>query len=231
MTMITITWYGHAAFAITDAATSLLIDPFLTGNPSAAVTAEALTPTAILVTHGHNDHLGDAVDISKRTGAPIIATYELGLFLGNKGANVIPGNIGGTVTTGDAEVKFVPAVHSSTVDDDGSFVAPSTPAGFVIRLNGKNLYIAGDTALFGDMDLIGDEDLDVAIVPIGGQYTMDAGDAVKAVARLRPKVVIPGHFNTFPTIASDPFAFADAVAASTKAKSIVLNPGQSTEIQ
>jgi L-ascorbate metabolism protein UlaG (beta-lactamase superfamily) len=228
--MTTITWYGHAVFAIADGATNLLIDPFLTGNPTAAVPADAVTATAILVTHGHSDHLGDAVDISKRTGAPIIATYELGLFLGNKGVNVIPGNIGGTVSAGDAEVKFVPAVHSSTVDDNGSFVACSAPSGFVIRLNGKTIYVAGDTALFGDMDLIGDEDLDVAIIPIGGQYTMDAADAVKAVAKLRPEIVIPGHYNTFPTIASDPVAFADAVTASTKARVVVLEPGQSTEV-
>lgn len=228
--MTTITWYGHAAFSIADGDTTLLVDPFLTGNPTAAIAASDVAPTAILVTHGHSDHLGDAVGISKRTGAPIVATYELGLFLGNKGVNVTPGNIGGTVTVGEATVKFVPAVHSSTVDENGSFVAASVPTGFVVRLSGKTVYVAGDTALFGDMELIGDEGLDVAIIPIGGQYTMDSADAVRAVAKLRPKTVIPGHFNTFPTIASDPAAFAEAVAASTKARTVVLEPGQSTEV-
>ncbi|XVV15050.1 metal-dependent hydrolase [Actinoplanes sp. CA-131856] len=228
--MITITWYGHAAFAIRSGADNLLIDPFLTGNPTATVTPEALAPTAILVTHGHSDHLGDAVDISRRTGAPIVAAYELGLHLGGKGVNVIPGNIGGTITVGDASVKFVPAVHSSTVDDNGSFVAASIPTGFVIRMGGVTVYVAGDTALFGDMDLIGDENLDVAILPIGGQYTMDATDAVRAVVRLRPSVVIPGHFNTFPTIATDPSAFSKAVAASTEARVVVLEPGQSVDL-
>lgn len=228
--MTTVNWYGHAVFTIVDGPTTLLIDPFLTGNPTAAIAADDLHPTAILVTHGHSDHLGDAVDISKRTEAPIIANYELALFLGAKGVNVTPGNIGGTVTAGEATVKFVPAVHSSTVDDDGSFVAASAPNGFVVRLAGKTFYVAGDTALFGDMELIGDEGIDVAIMPIGGQYTMDPADAVKAVARLRPTIVIPGHYNTFPTIAQDPAAFADAVAASTKARTVILEPGQSTEV-
>lgn len=229
--MTTITWYGHAAFGITDGDTSLLVDPFLTGNPTAAVAAGDVMPTTILVTHGHSDHLGDAADISKRTGAPVVAAYELGLFLGAQGVNVTPGNIGGTVAAGEVAVKFVPAVHSSAVGgEDGSFAAPCVPAGFVVRLNGKTIYVAGDTALFGDMELIGDEGLDVAIIPIGGQYTMDAADAVKAVAKLRPKIVIPGHYNTFPTIAADPAAFAAAVAASTKARVIVLEPGQSAEV-
>jgi L-ascorbate metabolism protein UlaG (beta-lactamase superfamily) len=227
--MTTITWYGHAAFTIADGDTTLLIDPYLTGNPTAAIAAGDVAATAILVTHGHSDHLGDAVDISRRTGAPIVATYELGLFLGTKGVNVTPGNIGGTVTAGEATVKFVPAVHSSTMDENGSLAAASVPTGFVVRLNGTTVYVAGDTALFGDMELIGDEGLDVAIIPIGGQYTMDATDAVKAVAKLRPKTVIPGHFNTFPTIAADPAAFAEAVAAATKARVVVLQPGQSMD--
>lgn len=229
--MITVTWYGHAAFGISGGETSLLVDPFLTGNPAAAAAPDDLAPTAILVTHGHSDHLGDAAAISKRTGAPVVATYELGLYLGAQGVNVTPGNIGGTVAAGEAAVKFVPAVHSSAVDgQDGSFAAASVPAGFVIRLHGTTVYVAGDTALFGDMDLIGDEGLDAAVIPIGGQYTMDAADAVKAVARLRPKTVIPGHYNTFPTIAADPAAFAAAVAASTRARAVVLEPGQSAEI-
>jgi len=226
----TITWYGHAVFTVTDGSTTLLIDPFLTGNPTAAVTADALEPTAILVTHGHSDHLGDAVEISRRTGAPIIAVYELALFLAGKGVTVTPGNIGGTVAAGDAVVKFVPAVHSSTIDEDGEFIPAGVPAGFVIRLSGKSIYFAGDTALFQDMELIGDEGLDVAILPIGGQYTMGAAEAVKAVAKLRPKVVIPGHFNTFPTIAADPVAFSREVSASTEARTVVLEPGQSTAI-
>src|SRR2546421_9026427 len=148
--MSTITWYGHAVFTIADGDTILLTDPWLTGNPTAAIAADDLAPTAILVTHGHSDHLGDAVGISKRTDAPIVAAYELALFLGSKGVNVTPGNIGGTVSAGSATVKFVPAVHSSTVDEDGSFVAASVPSGFVIRLGGKTIYVAGDTALFQD---------------------------------------------------------------------------------
>ncbi|MFI5610391.1 metal-dependent hydrolase [Amycolatopsis sp. NPDC051903] len=228
--MTTVTWYGHAVFTIAHEDTVLLVDPFLTGNPTAAIAADELNPTAILVTHGHSDHLGDAFDISKRTDAPIVAAYELGLFLGAKGVNVTPGNIGGTVTAGAATVKFVPAVHSSTVDDNGAFVAASVPSGFVVRLGGRTIYVAGDTALFQDMELIGDEGLDVAILPIGGQYTMDAADAVKAVAKLRPKVVIPGHYNTFPTIAADAVAFSEAVAAATRAKTVILEPGQSTEV-
>ncbi|HJP73937.1 MAG TPA: metal-dependent hydrolase [Pseudonocardiaceae bacterium] len=228
--MTTVTWYGHAVFAISHENTVLLVDPFLTGNPMAAVAADDLNPTAILVTHGHSDHLGDAFQISQRTDAPIVAAYELGLYLEAKGARVIPGNIGGTVAAGSATVKFVSAVHSSTVDDNGAFVAASVPSGFVVRLGGRTIYVAGDTALFQDMELIGEEGLDVAILPIGGQYTMDVADAVKAVVKLRPKIVIPGHYNTFPTIAADPIAFAEAVAAATRVTTVVLEPGQSTEI-
>ena len=154
--------------------TNLLIDPFLTGNPTAAVAADAVAPTAILVTHGHVDHLGDYVDISKRTGA--------------------------------------------------------RRPDFVIRLNGKTVHVAGDTALFGDRDLIGDENLDVAIIPIGGQYTMDATDASRPSPSCVRRFVIAGHYNTFPTIGSDPVAFAEAVAASTKARAVVLEPGQSAEV-
>lgn len=230
-TMTTITWYGHAAFTLASGADLLLIDPFLTDNPTAATTSEALDPTAILVTHGHADHLGDALDISKRTGAPIIANYELALFLGRKGANVIPGNIGGTVVAGGARVKFVPAVHSSTVDENDVLVAATAPCGFVVRLGGKTIYVAGDTALFGDMDLIGDESLDVAVIPIGGQYTMDPGDALRAVAKLRPALVIPGHYNTYPPIEQDPHAFAEAVTnAKSRTKATVLDPGQSVTV-
>ncbi|MCU1509073.1 MAG: beta-lactamase domain protein [Glaciihabitans sp.] len=224
---VTITWLGHAAFLLEAGDTRVLVDPFLTGNPTATVTAEEVDPTVILITHAHNDHVGDALAISKRTGAKIIATNELGVYLGKQGADAVGANIGGTVAFEGGTVKFVAAVHTSAFDDGTEFVAPGAAAGLVVRLAGKTVYLAGDTALFGDMALIGTEGLDVAIVPIGGHYTMDPSDAVLAVGLLHPVVAIPCHFNTFPMIEQDADVFATNVSAGTDAVPVVLVPGES----
>ncbi|MBX6753791.1 metal-dependent hydrolase [Thermorudis peleae] len=221
---VTVRYLGHAAFVIEADGKQVVIDPFLTGNPLAAAKPEELSPVAILVTHAHNDHVGDAVAISKRTKAPIIATFELGSYLASQGAEAIPANHGGTVKFDGGSAKLVPAWHTSTYGD--TFAAPGVPAGFVVRFGGKVLYFAGDTCLFGDMALIGEEGLDLAVLPIGDHFTMGPADAVRAVKLLKPRVVIPCHYNTFPPIQQDPHAFKRDVEAQTEAVCVVLAPGE-----
>ncbi|GBD16928.1 Hydroxyacylglutathione hydrolase [bacterium HR26] len=221
---VTVRYLGHAAFALEAEGKQVVIDPFLTGNPMAAAKPEDLNPVAILLTHAHADHVGDSVTISKRTGAPVIATFELGSYLAQQGAETIAANHGGTVRFEGGSVKFVPAWHTSSYGEQ--FLAPGVPAGLVVRFGGKTMYFAGDTCLFGDMALIGEEGLDLAVVPIGDFYTMGPADAVKAVKLLKPSVVIPCHYNTFPPIQQDAEAFKREVEAATSARCVVLRPGE-----
>lgn len=221
-----IRWLGHSCFLLSANGVQVLIDPFLTGNPAAAALADEVETTQILVSHGHADHVGDVVAISKRTGANIIATFELAAWLaaqgagdGNQGAN-----IGGTVEFEGGSAKLVPAIHTSQVDGGPATVAN----GFVVGMGGKTVYHLGDTALTYDFKLVADRTpVDVALVPIGGFYTMDAGDAATAVELIRPKQVIPMHFNTFPPIGADPQAFKAAVEERTDSEVVVLEPGGS----
>jgi L-ascorbate metabolism protein UlaG (beta-lactamase superfamily) len=226
---VTITWLGHAAFTIADGTETVLIDPWLTGNPAASVTAEEVEPTLIAVTHGHADHLGDAAAISRRTGAPIVAINELAVHLARtENVEVLPANFGGTVRHGAASVKLVPAMHTSAIDTGESFVAVTAATGVVVRLDGKAVYHAGDTAIFGDMALIGEEGLDVAIIPIGGTYTMDPADAARAVKLLQPRIAIPNHFNTFPQLQHDPEELARYLRSHAEVRALA--PGESTTI-
>ncbi|MDD1770686.1 MAG: metal-dependent hydrolase, partial [Methanomassiliicoccales archaeon] len=173
------------------------------------------------------DHLGDAIDISKRTGAPILGTYELATYAEGKGAKVLDGHIGGTVKTPICTVKMFNAIHSSSVS--GGLL--SVPSSFVISIDSVNIYHAGDTALFGDMALISDEfELDAALVPIGGHYTMDADDAVRAEALLRARHVIPMHYNTHGLILTDPKEFARKIADQGIGECVVLEPGGSWDV-
>ncbi len=221
---VTVRFLGHAAFALEAGGKQVVVDPFLTGNPMAAAKPEDLKPVAILLTHAHADHVGDSVAISKRTGAPVIATFELGTYLAQQGAETIAANHGGTVRFDGGSVKFVPAWHTSSYGEQ--FLAPGVPAGLVVRFGGKTIYFAGDTCLFGDMALIGEEGLDLAVLPIGDHFTMGPADAVKAVKLLKPSVVIPCHYNTFPPIQQDPQAFKREVEAATSARCVVLQPGE-----
>jgi L-ascorbate metabolism protein UlaG (beta-lactamase superfamily) len=220
-----IRFLGHACFELSDGDTSVLVDPFLSGNPSAAVTADELDPTHIFLTHGHSDHYGDIEAIAKRTGAQVVAIVEIANELGEAGVeNVSDPNMGGTVEFDDVWVRLVPAWHTSTTP--GGTV--SIPAGMVIGLGGKVVYHLGDTALFSDLRLPGERDsIDVALIPIGGHYTMDRIDAVKAAGLVGASTVIPCHYDTFPPIETDSAAFKSEVEAQTSSKVELLQPGES----
>jgi L-ascorbate metabolism protein UlaG (beta-lactamase superfamily) len=216
-----IRFLGHACFELTDGDTRVLIDPFLTGNPKAAAEASELEPTHIFLTHGHADHYGDVLDIAKRTGAQTVAITELAGELQGEGVeNVTDPNLGGTVEFSGVSVRLVPAWHTSTTPKG----TVNTPAGLVISLGGKIVYHLGDTALFGDLQLVGKRDkIDVALMCIGGHYTMDRHDAVVAADLVGAGTVIPCHYNTFPPIETDAEAFKSEVKASDV---VILEPGE-----
>lgn len=229
--MARLTYLGHSAFLLEAGGSSVAIDPFLAGNPAAARQANELNPRTILLTHAHNDHVGDTVAIAKRTGAKVIATHELATWLGTQGvADAIGANHGGTVAFDGGTTKFVPAWHTSAYLHDGTFVAPGVPAGHVVRFGGATIYFAGDTCLFGDMVLIGEEGLDAAVLPIGDHFTMGPTDAVRAVKLLQPRLVIPCHYNTFPPIRQDAAAFQRMVEEQTDARCAPLAPGAAIDV-
>ena len=220
-----IRFLGHACFELSDGDTRVLIDPFLTGNPKAAVEAGEVDPTHIFLTHGHADHIGDTVDIAKRTGAQVVAIVELANEIGESGVeNVADPNIGGTVEFDGGWVRLTPAWHTA-VSPNGT---AHTPAGLVINLGGKTVYHLGDTALFSDLALPGRrDDIDVALMCIGGHYTMDRHDAVTAAELVGAKQVIPCHYDTFPPIETDAEAFKSDVSAS---EVVVLEPGDTHSV-
>ncbi len=221
-----ITWLGHSAFTIKSGDTDILIDPFLTGNPKASTTADAVNPTHILLSHGHQDHFGDLVDVATRTGATVVAPTEIADELQSEHGleKVLDPNIGGTVTFDWGWVKMTPAWHTSTTPKG----TVSTPMGLLIGLEDKVIYFTGDTALFSDMQLVArrGDGVDIAILPIGGHYTMDRHDAVAAVEFISPKTVIPCHFGTFPPVETDAEAFKADVESSTGATAVILAPGE-----
>ena len=219
-----IRFLGHACFELSDGDTRVLIDPFLTGNPKAAVEAADVDPTHIFLTHGHADHLGDTVDLAKRTGAQVVAIVELANEIGESGVdNVSDPNIGGTVEfDGGLWVRYVPAWHTA-VSPSGT---PHTPAGIVVGIGGKIVYHLGDTGLFSDLALPGRrDDIDVALMCIGGHYTMDRHDGVRAAELVGAQRIIPCHYGTFPPIETDAEAFKREVETSTDAKVVILEPG------
>jgi L-ascorbate metabolism protein UlaG (beta-lactamase superfamily) len=220
-----IRFLGHAAFELSDGDTSVLVDPFLTGNPKAAVSADDLSPTTILLTHGHADHIGDTVAIAKRAGAPVVAIVELANEIGGEGVDVFDPNYGGTVEFDWGWVRLVPAWHTA-VSPNGT---PHMPAGLVISFGGKTVYHLGDTALFSDLGLVPErDDIDVALMCIGGHYTMDRHDAVKAAELVKAGTVIPCHYDTFPPIETDAEAFAaDVGSSSAPSDVVILAPGES----
>lgn len=222
---IEITWLGHATWQVKTEQHTLLIDPFFEGNPAAKISAADVNCDYILVSHGHGDHVGDAAAIANRCNATVISNYDLCQWLANKqGVKQTLGmNLGGSVTLPFGRVKMTIAHHSSMLPD-GSY--GGNPCGFVLFLPKKTIYFACDTALFGDMKTIGDLGLDLAILPIGDLYTMGPEDAVEAVKLLRPKHIIPSHYNTWPPIAQDPHAWGKMVDHHTTSQVCVLSVGE-----
>jgi len=214
---------GHACFTLTDGDTTLLIDPFLTGNPNAAASADEVDATTLLLTHGHQDHYGDIVSIAKRTGATVVAITEIAGEISGEGVDVRDCNLGGTASFDWGWVKLVPAWHTSTTPKG----TVTTPAGLLINFAGKVVYHLGDTCLFSDMRLVGKRNpIDIALMCIGGHYTMDRHDAVDAVELIGAKTVIPCHYNTFPAIETDAHAFKSDVESATGCTVVVLEPGE-----
>lgn len=228
--MAELTYHAHASYSLTDGSHDLLFDPFITGNPLATISADELNPDYILLTHGHGDHIGDAVPIARRSGATIIASFELANYCEAQGAETHDLGIGGAYTFPFGRVKLTHATHSSSVTtDDGTIVYLGNPAGIIVRFEGKTIYNTGDTGLFGDMALIGRlEKPDVVIMPIGDNYTMGIDDAVEAVRMIGAGTVIPVHYNTFPVIEQDPAEFVDKVG--DLARCVVLQPSESVAL-
>ena len=225
--MASIRFLGHASWELTDGGTTVLVDPWLSGNPKAAAEAGDVSADAILLTHGHFDHYGDTIDIAKRTGAAVLAITELAGeitgILGEEHAVHNP-NMGGTVEFDWGWVRVVPAWHSGT--SPNGTVHP--PAGLVVNFGGTTFYFVGDSALFSDLALPGKRSpIDVAVIPIGGHFTMDRFDAVEAAKLIGARTVIPSHFNTFPPVATDAGAFKADVEGATDSQVVVLEPGES----
>src|SRR5262245_29339798 len=231
-----IKFHGHSCFELSDGGVTVLVDPFLKpNNPAAVATADEVEPTHIALSHGHADHVADAVPLAKRTGAHCVAIVELAKWLDGQGvAEVSDPNFGGTVEFDWGSISIVPAWHTNTIPgsaespfsaEHGIAIGPA--AGLVIKLGGTTVYHAGDTCLFGDMKLIGERrEIDVALLPIGGHYTMDRRDAAVAAELVDAGTVIPMHYDTFPAIEADAEAFKADVEANTSSRVVVLAPGE-----
>lgn len=224
-----LTWLGHGSWLLETGTHSILLDPFLNDSPTSPVKAEDLSPDYILISHGHFDHLSDAASIANRTQAPLVAIYEIAEWFQKQHgvANTVGMNLGGAVQLPFGSVKMTNALHSSQLPD-GSY--GGNPAGFLVKLEEVTLYFACDTALFGDMQLIGQAGIDIAVLPIGDLFTMGPDDAVAATKLIQPKRVLPAHYNTWPPIEQDAEAWAAKVREQTDAEPIVTEPGQSVSL-
>ena len=219
-----LTWLGHGSWSIAAGGQNVLLDPFLDENPSATVKAADVAADVILVSHGHFDHVADVAAIANRTGATVVANYEIAdWFAKNHGVNNTLGmNLGGGVDLEFGRVKMTLAQHSSQLPD-GSY--GGNPGGFLVTIDAKKIYFACDTALFHDMKLIGESGIDLAVLPIGDLFTMGPDDSIAAIKLINPKQVAPAHYNTWPPIEQDANAWAERVKSETTAAPIVLEPG------
>lgn len=227
-----VTFLGHAACLIEANGTRLVIDPFLRGNPKAALQPEELQVDVVLVTHGHQDHLGDSVEIAKKSDALLIGVHELALYCQALGVKKVHGmSIGGAYNFEFGRIKMVPALHSSALVADGQITYLGAACGYVIQMDQLTIYHAGDTGLFSDMALIGEEfAIDLAILPIGDNYVMGPGDAVRASQLLLPKRVLPIHYDTFPVIRQDVQKFKEQVEEVLGLEVLALHPGESISL-
>lgn len=221
-----LTWYGHATLGLETGGYKLIVDPFFSGNPAASTSPKAVEADFILISHGHGDHVGDGIDIAKRTGATVISNDEIANWFAAHGVKKVHGqHLGGGYRHPFGYLKLTLALHGSALPDGSN---GGNPCGFLLTTNdGRKIYLAQDTGLFGDMKLIGEEGLDLALVPIGDNYTMGPDDALRAVKLLEPKVVIPIHYNTFDLLKQDENAWAERVQKETKTKVVILKPGES----
>ncbi len=223
---IVLTFHGHATFSLNLNGTQIVVDPFFAGNnPQATRSVDDVAADVILQTHGHGDHIADTIPLAKRTGAKVIANFEIANWLGAKGIqNTHAQHLGGGFRHDFGYVKMTVALHGSGLPD-GAY--GGMPGGFVISAGGKNIYFAGDTALFSDMSLIGAVGVDLAVLPIGDNFTMGPDDALQAVKFIKPKVVVPCHYNTWPPIQQDANAWAKRVTAETDTQAIVMKVEES----
>ncbi|KNZ68273.1 beta-lactamase domain-containing protein [Thermincola ferriacetica] len=221
---------GHAAFLLEAGEVRLAVDPFITDNPTAPCSVNDVNAGWILITHGHFDHFGDTLEIAAKNSATVISVAEIAKYCADKGVQAHGMHIGGSHDFGKFTVKLTMALHGSSI---GSSPAQylGNPCGFLITINGKTIYHAGDTGLFGDMELIGRlHVIDYALLPIGDNFTMGPRDALEAVRMLRPKKVIPMHYNTWELINQNPKQFQETVERETGIPVIILQPGESINI-
>lgn len=225
--MMQVSYHGHSIVKIKTNGTTILIDPFISGNGLTDLKVEEEKPDVILLTHGHNDHVGDTIELAKANNSLVVAPNELAVYLGKQGLNVHPMGIGGAYEFPFGKVKYTLAFHGSVYETENEVINTGNPGGILFSAEGLTIYHAGDTALFGDMKLIGERNsIDAAFLPIGDNFTMGPEDAAYAVELLKPKTVVPIHYNTFPVIKQDPTAFAELVTTS---KVQILNAGEEVQ--